>query len=204
MHQGTAQDIHRVQRDLATMRDALGTGYPFDRTTVAAWLAIAAVSALGATAAWIPSSVLTGVTFALGLALISTVTVWTLRLRRSQATAPTPWREVRAVSMAKLLAGPPLLAFLAWQFLQGVSGSYLLSTTAFWGGLVTMIYATTQPWRRVGFGLAIPLLIFGAAVPGIAPEDILLAAACTGVTAGLACASIISVQMRSLTAPPPR
>ena len=143
MHRETPHDIHRVQRDLAAMQDALGTGYPFDRKTCAAWLAI-----------------------------------------------------------AKLVAGPIVAGFLLWQVRVGTPVSYLVSSTAFFVGVVVMVYATTSPWRRVGFGLAVPLLVFGAAVPILSPSGMLIAAAGTGVVAGLSCASIIAIQMRSLVTSP--
>ncbi len=160
MHRETPHDIHRVQRDLAAMQDALGTGYPFDRKTCAAWLAIAAVSALGAVAAWTGSATVAGVTGAGASAIVVAVMTWTVRAGGSRAVAPVAWREVRRVAAAKLVAGPIVAGFLLWQLRVGVPASYLISSTAFFVGVVVMVYATTSPWRRVGFGLAVPLLVF--------------------------------------------
>ncbi len=198
MHRETPHDIHRVQRDLAAMQDALGTGYPFDRKTCAAWLAIAAVSAVGAVAAWTGSATVAGVTGAGASAIVVAVMTWTVRAGGSRAVAPVAWREVRRVAAAKLVAGPIVAGFLLWQLRVGVPASYLVSSTAFFVGVVVMVYATTSPWRRVGFGLAVPLIVFGAAVPILSPSGVLIAASGTGVVAGLSCASIIAIQMRSL------
>ncbi len=198
MHRETPHDIRRVQRDLATMQDALGTGYPFDRKTCAAWLAIAAVSALGAVAAWTGSATMAGATGAGASALVVAVMTWTVRAGGSQAVKPVAWREMRRVAAAKLVAGPIVAGFLLWQLRVGAPASYLVSSTAFFVGVVVMVYATTSPWRRVGFGLAVPLIVFGAAVPILSPSGVLIAASGTGVVAGLSCASIIAIQMRSL------
>ena len=198
MHRETPNDIRRVQRDLAAMQDALGTGYPFDRKTCAAWLAIAAVSALGAVAAWTGSATVAGVTGAGASVIVLAVMTWTVRAGGSRSVAPVAWLEVRRVAAAKLVAGPIVAGFLLWQVRVGTPVSYLVSSTAFFVGVVVMVYATTSPWRRVGFGLAVPLLVFGAAVPILSPSGMLIAAAGTGVVAGLSCASIIAIQMRSL------
>ncbi len=198
MHRATPHDIHRVQRDLAAMQDALGAGYPFDRKTCAAWLAIAAVSAVGAVAAWTGSATVAGVTGAGASAIVVAVVTWTARAGGSRTVAPVAWREMRRVAVAKLVAGPIVAGFLLWQLRVGTPASYLVSSTAFFVGVLVMVYATTRPWRRVGFGLAVPLLVFGAAVPILSPSGMLIAAAGTGVVAGLSCASIIAIQMRSV------
>jgi hypothetical protein len=201
MDREASQDIHRVRRDLAAIQDALGTGYPFGRADVVGWLGIAGVSGLGAIAAWTRSAAVSGVTGVLGLTLVAAVVIWTLRTWRRRAATPVAWREVRTVTKAKLLGGPVVLAFIAWQLHLGVSVTHLVSFTTFFGGIVVMIYATTRAWRRVGFGLAVPLVAFGALVPVMPPERVVIGSACTGVVAGLSCAAIIAVQMRSLRAP---
>jgi hypothetical protein len=152
-------------------------------------------------AAWTRSATVSVVTGASGLTLVSAVMIWTFRTWRGRAATPVAWREVRKVTQAKLIGGPAVLAFFAWQLHLGATLLHLVSFTAFFGGIVAMIYATTRPWRRVGFGLAVPLLTFGALVPAIPKEQILIGSACTGVIAGLSCAVIIAVQMRSLRAP---
>ncbi len=201
MPKRTATDFNRVQHDLVVMQHALGVGYPYDRMTIVGWLGVATVSALGAMAAATSSVTLRNYTLAFGLALVTTVLVGVFRVRRMRAITPVAWREIKSVSVAKLIAGPPLLAFVVWQFLQGASGPYLVSTTAFWVGIITMIYATTQPWRKAGLGVALPLLFLGGIIPVMAPHRIALAVACAGVVAGLSCAAIVAIQMRSLATP---
>ena len=130
------------------------------------------------------------------LVLVFAVVTWTVRAQRSRAVAPVAWREVRSVATAKLVAGPTIAGFLLWQLRVGVPASYVVSSTVFFVGVVVMIYATTRPWRRVGFGLAVPLLALGVVVPVLPPGGMMIAAAGTGMLAGLSCASIIAIQMR--------
>ncbi len=198
----TSQSIHRIQQDLTTIRSALASGYPFDRTTCAAWLGIAFVSLLAAVASMVHSPALGAVSGGAALLLVAAVIVWTVQAGRRRASKPATWREVRTVAIAKLVVGPVVVAFIIWQYRLGAPAAMIVSLISFLVGTVALIYATTQPWRRVGFGLAAPLLALGVAAPVVAPETIPLAAAWTGVAAGVLCASIVALQLRSLPSHP--
>jgi hypothetical protein len=193
----TSADIDRVKQDLTAIQDAIGTDYPFGWVTVAAWLAIAVVSGIGAIAAWTGSAAAGAITALLALAVVAAVVSWTMSSRGARAAGPGAWREVRRLAAAKLLVGPALLVFVAWQLYTGADPIYLISSTAFIAGILVTIYATTRPSRLAGLGVGLPLLAFGALVPIIPPDNLALGAACTGVTAGLSCAAIITAQLRA-------
>ena len=200
MHSDGSPDIRRVQEDLAVMREALGTEAPFGRPVLRAWLGVAGVSTLGVIAAWTASAIAVVAAVVLGLTLIATVMWWMVRARAVRGTATATWREVRMVAVAKLTGGFVMAVILSWFWHLGLQASYVIAFAALCTGLATLVYATTRPWRRVAFGLAMPLLVFGAAVPVLHGDRIPLAAAAAGVAAGLGCAGILYAEIRLRTA----
>lgn len=89
-----------------------------------------------------------------------------------------------------------LAVVLYWFWRLGLPTTYVVAFAALGTGLAALLYGTTRPWRRVAFGLATPLLVFGAAVPVLPDDRIPLAAAAAGVAAGLACAATLWVEIR--------
>jgi hypothetical protein len=178
------------------MRGALGVERPFDRPMVLAWLGMAAVSTLSAVAAWSGSTMAFGAAGVLAVILIAGVIRWTFRARSMRGTAPVTWREVRTVATAKLTAGPVLAVMLHWFWRLGLPVTFVVAFAAVCIGLATLLWAASGPTRRVGFGFAGPLLVFGAVAPLVPAQRILLAAAVTGVVAGLACGAILWVDIR--------
>ncbi len=197
MHPDVSPDILRVREDLAAMREVLGTEAPFGRPVLRAWLGVAGVSALAMVAAWTASMIAVGAAVVLSLTLIATVMWWMVRARAVRGTAPVTWREIRMVAVAKLTGGLVLAVILSWFWHLGMQASYVIAFAALCTGLATLVYAITRPWRRVAFGLALPLLVFGAAVPVLPGDRIPLAAAAAGVVAGLGCAGILYAEIRS-------
>lgn len=196
MATGATQAIHRVQADLATMRAALGVDGPFDRATVAAWWGVAGVSALGVVAAGTGARWAVTVTGAAALALVLSVLAWMVRTRARRAEAPVIWREMRRVTLVKLVAGPILAVFLLGQLRLGVPVASVASYGAVLVGIAALIYAVAGSGRSVGWGLAVPLLALGVLAPLVAPAHLPVAAAATGVVAGVSCAAIAAAQIR--------
>jgi len=192
----TSRDIRRVREDLRTMREVLGAEPPFGRAVLLAWLGVAGVSTLAAVAALTGSAIASGAAGVLSLMLMASVMWWIVRARSSRGAAPVTWREVRTVATAKLTGGPVLAVVLYWFWRLGLPMPYVVAFAALSTGLAAFLYGTTRPWRRVAFGLATPLLVFGAAVPVLPGDRIPLVAAVAGVAAGLACAAILWVQIR--------
>jgi hypothetical protein len=84
-----------------------------------------------------------------------------------------------------------LAAFLLWLRHVGAPLPYILAVAAFCCGLLALIYATTRPWRRIGIGLGLPLIAFGMLVLVLPADRVFLAAGCTGIASGCACAAIL-------------
>ena len=89
-----------------------------------------------------------------------------------------------------------LAVVLYWFWRLGLPGTFVVAFAALCIGLVTLLWATSGPLRRVGFGFAAPLLVFAATAPRLPVQRIPLAAAVAGVAAGLACAAILWVEIR--------
>jgi hypothetical protein len=194
-------DLDRLRDDLATLRHAAAVDVPFGTELVYFWAAVAAACglltltlAMGAGAPVEP--VVLGLWIA-GAGLLLAAIVRMVRVVARRAEQPAPWRELRQVAVAKLIGAPLMLGFLAWLYAVGAPPKIVLSVLVFCMSLATVMYALSSWTRRWAFGIALPGLALGFALPVVPAASVPLAASAGGTAMGLLCALIHLRQLRA-------
>lgn len=191
---GANPELDRIRDDLATLRHAAAVDVPFGTELVYFWAAVAAACglltftlAMGAGAPIEP--VVLGLWIA-GAALLLAAIVRFVRVVARRAEQPAPWRELRGIAVAKLVAAPLLLGFLAWLYALGAPAKIVLSVLVFCMSLATVMYALSRWTRRWAFGIAAPGLALGFALPVVPAASVPLAVAACGTVIGVLSALI--------------
>ncbi|MFZ5832721.1 MAG: hypothetical protein ACOY3P_21750 [Planctomycetota bacterium] len=191
------RDIGRLREDLDTMRQAAGIDLPFNRRDVwvLAPVGCAAGLAIAAIGWWQPSEY--RMLAAIPAAVL--VVAW-LQLARSahtrRAIEPVRWREMRYGLLCLLLVVPPFVGFLLWEAMSGMPAKAVVSSALFFMGLAIAWFAVVDRTRRSYFGAALPMILFGLAVPFLDPRGIRTGAGLMVVGAALATAAIQLWQLR--------
>lgn len=198
-------EIDRVREDLATMRHAAGVEMPFGRELVYFWCAIATGCAMLALTLAFGSVKSTGIVLTVlwvgGALLLLGALIGFVRIVKDRPRHPAAWRELRDVGMAKLVGAPLLGGFLFWQVRTGADPRFVLSSLVFYASLFTVLYAMTSWTRRWAFGISLPGLAMGAALPVVALSRLPLVIALTGVAMGVLSASIHAWALRHTGTP---
>ena len=194
----SSSDLERVRQDLTTLRDAAGIGLPFGPEVVRFWLIIAAASGYVAAAfafgSAVPQLIAVFVFALVGAALLAAVVVHLVRVASRRATDPAPYRELKQISRMKLWVLPFVIGFFAWQAWIGVTAALIASTAAFFTGVITLLYAISAWPRRLAAGLAVPIMIYGAAIPVLSPHERMVFAALAVAIAAACSAAILAWQ----------
>jgi hypothetical protein len=197
-------ELDRLRDDLATLRHATAVDVPFGTELVYFWAAVAAACGLLTfTLAMGPGAPIEPVVLGLwiaGAGLLLAAIVRFARVVARRAEQPAPWRELRDVALAKLIGGPLMLGFLVWLYAVGAPLKIVLSVLVFCMSLVTAMYALTRWTRKWAFGIALPGIALGFALPVVPAATVPLAVSACGTAIGVLSALI---HLRQLAAARP-
>jgi len=185
-------DLKRVRGDLATMEQALDLGLPFGRLQVwlhlglfAAGLFWAVWAALAPWGMWILLGVVPGILVLLGWVF--------LELRKG---APRARREAKIGTVVAVVLIVLVEAYFAWGKSLGIPVRLVGAIGLFFVGVALIPWALSKRGRLHGLGAAIPLMLFGVAVPVCTARQVVVGAGMAIAVAGLAVAAIQSWQLR--------
>ena len=190
-------EISRLREDLEAIRQAAGLDLPFNRRDV--WIMNPVLCALGAAIAcmdwWAPPQHPWVVFFPLAV----TAGVWFGLVRSShqrRAREPARWREMRYGLLQAFLVAPLLVAFVVWEKTLGMPRAAIGSSAAFFVGLALGWFGVIDATRRFYLGCAVPMIVFGLAIPFCDPRQIHVGAGLMLIAIGLASAAIQTWQLR--------
>jgi hypothetical protein len=188
--------IERIRGDLETIRHAVGLELPFGRNDVRGnvWLATcgALIAIWSALAPWDSRWV---VAIPLGLAVLGGL--WsTVRAKRNRATTPSRWREHRLAGMAALVFATMAVAYMRWERWTGMPREMVGAAGLFFICLGMLVVAMLDRRRRYYLGAAVPFMVLGLAIPLLTPNRVIIAVGLSLMFAGLAAASIQTLQLR--------
>jgi hypothetical protein len=198
---GANPELDRLRDDLATLRQATAVDVPFGRELVYFWAAVAAACGLLTfTLAMGPGAPVEPVVLGLwiaGAGLLLAAVVRFVRVVLRRAEQPAPWRDLREIAVAKLIGAPLMLGFLVWLYWVGAPFKIVLSVLVFTMSLATVMYALSNWTRRWAFGIALPGIALGFALPVLPAASVPLAVSAAGTAIGLLSAL---VHLRQLAA----
>jgi hypothetical protein len=170
----TRAPIERLQDDLATLKAALGTELPYDRTHVAMYLFGAGIGVLLAALVWL--DLLAYLRPALAVYLGIMLLAWLAQvrhLRAGRAARPARWRWGRTELVASLVAIVLLVGYVVWVAAVGrwqgqwdIPQAFALASSVFFflgAGGCAWVAADRRRWHLLG--AAVILLLGGAVMP---------------------------------------
>ena len=124
--------------------------------------------------------------------------LWLVRsTHRRRAAQPVRWREARYGLWAMFLFMPFFVGFIVWEAALGMSRAAVGSSAMFFLGLATAWFAVIDRTRRYYAGIALPLVVFGLAIPYCDPRQGRVGAGLMVMAGALATAAIQEWQLRS-------
>lgn len=202
----SANELSRVEDDLAAMRVALGFRLPFEWEHVWTNLALAVVgTVIAALTEWTDVSAVPSARGSvrhwtyIGLVLVPPLCVLgTLGLvaHRRKNTAPQSWRESRRAWPVAAVAAALYLGFTAWAFHRGASAGATTAATLFLAGLLPFASALVNKGLYHSLGWAVATILAGFAALSATYETAGLVVGGWLIAGGLASAAIAASQLR--------
>ncbi len=191
-------EISRLREDLEVIRQAAGVDLPFTRRDIWVLTPLACVAgAVIACTGWFLPTEYRWVAIFPAVAMVG-AWLWLVRLaHRRRAAEPVGWREARYGLVAMLLFMPIFIGFIVWEATMGMSRAAVGSSALFFLGLATAWFAVIDRTRRYYAGIAIPLIVFGLAIPYCDPRQGRVGAGLMVIAGALATAAIQVWQLHS-------
>lgn len=191
-------EVDRLREDLEVIRQAAGVDLPFNRRDV--WVLSPVVCAAGALIAclgwWVPGEYRWVAVFPAAVV----IGVWLCLARsahRRRVAEAVRWREQRYGLLLLFGFVPIFVGFMVWEAALGMSRATLGASALFFLGLATAWFSVIDRTRRYYVGMALPLIVFGLAVPFCSPRQVRAGAGIMLIAIGLATAAIQVWQLRS-------
>lgn len=187
--------LDRVRDDLQTMRNAAGLDLPFGRFDALSnvWVGICGLLVM-LCGLLVPWEYRGAVSVPICLAVAGGA--WAgMRAKRDRAARPASWREHKLGLVAALVVTPLAYGYIRWERHLGMPREMVGGAAVFFVGVGVLLVAITDPRRLYYVGGGLALMAAGAAIPTLAPAQVI--AAC-GLSMAVGCFSAAAVQYAQL------